>query len=153
MKTNDVTGRYTQGFSGVALELGRPGRGTAIREIQTVAIALAKAGVEFEINNPTTELMADIETGIFKEEVLNEKVLSAILEFRIENDRLEKVLMAIKDVSTKINTVFSLDLISRVAPDGSIPVIPIAKTAGFLVRPNCKTNVGLGRFLSEEGGQ
>jgi NAD-dependent dihydropyrimidine dehydrogenase PreA subunit len=151
MKTNDVTGRYPRGMAGVALEMGRPGIGASFRDIQTVAMALAKIGVEFEADNPVSALMADRKAGVFPEEVLGEKVLSAILEFKIENERLKDVLLGIKDVAARIDTVFSLGLISRVESDGSIPVEPIAREAGFLPRPNTKTNVGLGRLLFEEG--
>jgi len=153
MKTNDVTDRYTDGFAGVALEMGRPGIAASFRDIQTVAMALAEIGVAFEENNPVSALMADITKGIFRTDVLDEKVLSAILEFKIANDRLEEVLRTIKAVAPRIDTVFSLDLISRVAADGRIPVIPIAAAAGFSVRPNCKTNLGLGRPLAMEGGK
>jgi len=150
MKTNDVTGRYRFGVAGVAVEMGRPGIGTSFKDLQTVAMALAKLGVEFEPKNPVAELMADIKTGTIRAEVLGEKVLSAILEFRIEMDRLPEVLRAIKAVAARIDTVFSLDLISRVNPDGSVPTVEIAKAAGFTPRPNTKTNVGLGRPLFEE---
>jgi hypothetical protein len=130
--------------------MGRPGIGTSFKDIQTVAMALSEVGVEFEPNNPVSTLMDDIRAGTFKTEVLNEKVLSAILEFKTDNDRLKDVLYAIKEVAGKIETVFSLDLISRVNPDGTIPAIEIAKDAGFSPRPNTKTNVGLGRALSQE---
>ena len=150
MKTNDVTGRYPRGVAGVGIELGRPGIGTSFRDIQTVAMALAKMDVEFEPNNPLSDLMVDIKEGIFMEEVLDEKVLSAILEFRIENGQLKKVLEKIKKVSTEVDTVFSLDLISRVDPYGTIPVLTIAEEAGFSPRPNTKTNIGLGKPRFEE---
>jgi len=150
MKTNDVTGRYRRGISGIALEMGRPGIGTSFKDIQTVSVAMARLGVEFEPQNPVTTLMVDPKAGKLKEEVLGEKVLSAILEFRIPNDRLKEVLHAIKEVSTRIETVFSLDLVSRVNKNGSIPNASIAREAGFLPRPNTKTNVGLGRPLAKE---
>jgi len=150
MKTNDVTGRFPFGFAGVAVEMGRPGVGTSFRDLQTVAMAIAKLGVEFEPNNPVAELMVDQKTGKIREEVLDERVLSAIIEFRIKIDKLREVLIAIRDVSMKIDTVFSLDLISRVNPDGSTPALAIAKEAGFSPRPNTKTNVGLGRPLFRE---
>jgi len=150
MKTNDVTGRYRFGIAGVAVEMGRPGIGTSFRDLQTVAMALAKLGVEFESKNPVAELMADVKAGMIRAEVLDEKVLSAILEFRIELDKLAEALTVIKEVAARIHTVFSLDLISRVNPDGSVPTVEIAKAAGFTPRPNTKTNVGLGRPLFEE---
>jgi NAD-dependent dihydropyrimidine dehydrogenase PreA subunit len=150
MKTNDVTGRYRPGISGIAVEMGRPGIGTTFRDIQTVAMAVAKLGVEFEPRNPVTAVMSDPKVGKFKDEVVGERVLSAILEFRIGNELLKEVLRTLKEVSTKIDTVFSLDLISRVAKDGSIPNASIAREAGFSIRPNTKTNVGLGRPLAKE---
>lgn len=150
MKTNDVTGRYRCGMAGVAIEMGRPGVGTSFRDLQTVAMALARLGVEFEPKNPVAELMVNKQTGEINKEVLNERVLSAILEFKIQNERLAEVLAAVKEVAGRIDTVFSLDLISRVHPDGSMPAVEIAKTAGFTPRPNTKTNVGLGRPLFKE---
>jgi hypothetical protein len=77
-------------------------------------------------------------------------VLSAIIELKIPVGKLPEVLAAVKEVSAKIETAFSLDLISRVEPDGTTPVVAIARKAGFSPRPNTKTNVGLGRPLFKE---
>ena len=118
MKTNDVTGRFTRGWAGVALEMGRPGVGTSFRDMQTVAMAIARLGVEFEPNNPVAELMSDPKTGKFHEAVLNERVLSAIIELKIPVERLKEVLEVVREVSGRIDTAFSLDLISRLDPDG-----------------------------------
>jgi hypothetical protein len=96
------------------------------------------------------ELMVDKTTGKINPEVLNEKVLSTIVEFGISSDRLKEILVAVRDVSTQINTVFSLDLISRLDSDGTMPNLAIAEEVGFSPRPNTKTNVGLGRPLFEE---
>ena len=150
MKTNDVTGRFSRGFSGVMVELGRPGMGARLRDLDTVSRALGSIGVQFEPSNPVTALMKDRKTGEIAEEVLGEKVLSAIVEFRIENERLLDALAALREVSQQIDTVFSLSVAARVGEDGSIPTVAIAKRAGFTPRPNTKTNVGLGRPLKEE---
>lgn len=150
MKTNDVTGQFVPGMAGVIIELGRPGIGTSFRDIQTVSMAIGKLGVEFENNNPVSNLMVDLKNGIFNADVLEEKVLSAILVFNIKNERLKEILLEIKKVSFLLDTVFSLSLVSRVEPDNSIPVIPIAQEAGFSPRPNNKTNVGLGKALLKE---
>ena len=150
MKTNDITGRYRRGQVGVGIEMGRPGIGTSVRDLEIVAMALARLGVEFEPLNPVADLMADLKTGKFKEEVLGERVLSAIIEFKIETGRLKSVLEAIKQIAGQIETVFSLDLIDRVNADGSIPTTAIAIEAGYSPRSNTKTNVGLGRPLFKE---
>ena len=150
MKTNDVTGRYPRGIAGVVLEMGRPGVGTTLRDLQTATMILARHGVEFESDNPVAAIIADKKTGKINDDVLNEKVLSAMIEFRVENTRLREVFDVIKEVSKEIDTVFSLDLISRVNPDGTIPTAAIAESAGFSPRPNAKINVGLGKPRAKE---
>jgi hypothetical protein len=149
MKTNDVTGRFPRGIAGVMIEMGRPGTGTTFKDLQLVSAALATVGVDFEEKNPVTALMENRRTGEIKEEILNERVLSAIIELRITNDRVREVLRVVREVSQQIGTVFSLSVVNRVNEDGSLPVISIVKEAGFLLRPNTKTNVGLGRPLKE----
>lgn len=150
MKTNDVTGRYPRGITGVVIEMGRPGVGTTVRDIETVTTTLAQLGVEFESDNPVAAIMTDKTSGRIDPEVLNEKALSAMVEFKVELSRLKEVLDTVKEISKQIDTVFSLDLINRVNPDGTIPTDAIAKAAGFSPRPNTKTNIGLGRPLAEE---
>ena len=150
MKTNDVSGRFKRGFVGVALEIGRPGVGTAFRDIQTIGMALAQIGIKLEPQNPLTAFIVDKETGKLKEEILDERILSAIFEFVIKNEQLKGVLETVKAVSSKIDTVFSLDLFSRVNEDGRIPAVSIAEEAGFACCPAAKTNVGLGRPLAKD---
>lgn len=148
MKSNDVTGRYMRGIAGVVLEMGRPGIGTTFSQLQAVTTVLAEMGVQFEADNPVTAVMVDKAAGRIDPDVLNEKVLSAMIEFKVELANLQTVLHQIKEISKKSETVFSLDLISRVNADGTIPTDAIATAAGFEPRPNTKTNVGLGRPLA-----
>jgi len=145
MKTNDVTGRFNAGFAGIGLEFGRPSVGTRFRDVQTMAVALAPLGVQFETQNPVTALMIDKNKGLLKPEVLDEKALSAIIEFIIPLEKMEEVFRKIKEVAPKLKTVITMEMISPVGGDGSIPTLPIAQKVGFTVRPNTKTNVGLGR--------
>jgi Pyruvate/2-oxoacid:ferredoxin oxidoreductase delta subunit len=150
MKTNDVTGRFRRGEAGVSVEVGRPGVGSTFRDLEKVSMAVANFGVEFEPDNPVTSLIVDKKVGKINEEILDEKILSAVIEFKVKHDQLKGVLRVLKDVSAKIDTVFSVGLISRVNEDGTIPTVSIAREAGFFPRPNTKTNVGLGRPLKEE---
>jgi NAD-dependent dihydropyrimidine dehydrogenase PreA subunit len=150
MKTNDVTGRFKRGYAGIALEFGRPILGARLYDVEKVAMALGKLGVEFEKLNPTTGLMEDPATGKFKEEVRNERVMSLILEFTVELGKLPEVFKVLKKVSQEIDTVFSFDLITRVNPDGSFPTDKYVKESGLWLAPNGKTCVGLGRPLAKE---
>ena len=145
IKTNDVTGRLKPGFAGMAVEMGRPGVGSTFRDLEKVSKALGKLGVRFEPENPITTIMVDEKTGKLKDEILDERFLSGIIEFSVEMDRIKDVLAALREVSTRIDTVFTLDLACRVGEDGSVPTVKIAEECGFAPRPNTKTNVGLGR--------
>ena len=145
MKTNEVTGRFKLGAVGVGIEIGRPVTGARFYDVEKVAQAVAKLGIEFEKINPTTGLMSDPSSGKFKDDILNEKVLSAILEFPVKPEQLPALFDALKQVSGEIDCVFSLDIATRIAPDGSVPTDSFIDTSGFWLAPNGKTNVGLGR--------
>jgi hypothetical protein len=150
MKTNDVTGRFKRGWVGIALEFGRPGIGARFRDLDKAAQALARLGAKFEPKNPVTFLMEDVNTGKIKEEVLNEKVLSAIIECLFPIEKLKDVLMVLKEVSKEADTVFSVPCICRADPDGSFPVEKILREVGIPYYINGKNNVGLGRPLAKE---
>jgi ferredoxin len=147
MKTNEVTGRFQLGEAGVAIEVGRPCLGTRLCDVEKIAQAVAALGVTFEKQNPVTSMMADTSTGKFKDDLLNERVLSAIIEFSVKLGQLPELFEILRDVSEKIDTVFSLDLATKIAADGSVPTDPYVQQAGLWIAPNGKTNVGLGRPL------
>ena len=148
MKMNDVMGRYKRGQAGVAAEIGRPGVGARFRDVEKVARALSSAGVKFEPDNPLTDLMTDVATGSLLPEILNEKVLSCIIEFTVPLASLPRVLSVLRDVASEIDTVFAVDLISVVEEDGSVLTVPIVEAMGLTPSIAGKTNVGLGRPLA-----
>ncbi len=148
MKTNDVTGRFRRGELGIALEFGRPGVGTRLGEVEKATLALAPLGVEFEPLNPLTDLI-DVSTGKMRDDVKNERVISAIVEFKIPAQQLPAIVSAVKQVAERIDTLFSWDLVTRVDPDGQLPVLAQLGDLGVAPRPNAKINMGLGRPLAE----
>lgn len=148
MKTNDVTGRFKLGQAGMAVEMGRPSTGARFWDIEKVAMAIAAlGGIEFERQNPITGLMEDKSTGKMKAEVMNEKVLSGIIEMTVPLDRVTSIIEAIRRITPEISTVCSFDLTCKVAAGDSTPAFDIAAAAGVRMTPNGKTNVGLGRPL------
>src|SRR6188768_4190523 len=98
VKTNDVTDRVGIGQVGFTIELGRPGIGARFRDFQEMSRALAKVGVSFEKNNPITTLMSNVETGDIRPDILNEKVMSAIIEIKVEVSRTEEIIRIIWEV-------------------------------------------------------
>ncbi len=146
MKTNDITGRYPDGEVGIGAEFGRPCIGFYFRDVEKVAMALAKLGVEFEPYNPLTVLM-DPETGKIKyREIINERAMSAILEMNIKMENVVEVIDTLKEAAKGIDTVISVDIINKCKGE-ELPVLPILAEAGIKVRINGKTNMGLGRPL------
>ncbi|MDP3880117.1 MAG: 4Fe-4S binding protein [Dehalococcoidales bacterium] len=144
-KTNDVTGRYRRGYIGIAAELGRPGIGTRLEDVEKVAQAVLSLGVGFEEDNPTYDLFADVTTGELRDDVRQERVLSAILEFSTTVAKAPQVLAALAKVAGEVDTVISVDIASRLEVDGGVPAERVAREAGFEIRPNGKSNLGLGR--------
>jgi len=145
IKTNDVTNRFTVGQVGFCIELGRPGVGTAMRDVEKVTRVLSQYQIEYEEKNPAHYLMADARTGALKPDVLGERVLSLILEFTVSERLAPQLLEALKQVSTTLDTVFSLGLAGRILDDGTIPVKKMLDRLQILYRPNAKINVGLGK--------
>ena len=149
MKTNEVTGRFKRGSWGIAVEVGRPGVGARLRDLELIAMALAEKGIIFEPRNPVTFLFEDVKTGRLKPELREEKVMSAIIEFEVKPHQLKGVLQTLKDVSGKVEAVFSVDLISFPEEEEKAPALEIARELGFPVYPNGKVNLGLGRVLNK----
>lgn len=149
VKTNDVTGRVNVGEVGFTVELGRPGVGASFRDIQTVTAALARMGIEFEEANPITHLMTDRGSGALNPEVLDERVMSAIVEFRTSPADLAAVLTALDAVAERIDTVLAVGVYARCDADGRTEVEPMLAALGR-TPTRAKTNLGLGRAAGAE---
>lgn len=147
VKTNDVTGRIGPGEVGLVVELGRPGVGTDFRDIETMTTALAGKGVEFEPDNPVTSLMTDASSGRITPDVLDERVMSAIVEFKIELAQLTDILPVIQGVASEIDTVVSLGVSACSKGNTAKEVRRILEREGYGPR-RAKTNLGLGHRLT-----
>lgn len=145
MKTNDVTGRYKDGYSGVVIELGRPSVSSSLRDLEYIAKIVSEHGGVFEDRNPITAFMSNPSTGEIKPELLDERVMSGIIEVTIPNDRLIEMVEAVLEGSKHIDSVFSLGIACKIDKDGNIPARNILETIGLTPRPSYKVNVGLGR--------
>ncbi len=146
VKTNDVTGRVGPGEAGFTVEFGRPGIGVRFRDIDQVTRGLAEIGVEYEANNPVTSLMPEPKTGRIRDDVLNEKILSAIVEVKTRIDRVPEILRALRGLSTEIETVLCLGVSARCDERGDTALEDLLHAEGFQFWRG-KTNLGLGRPL------
>jgi hypothetical protein len=148
VKTNDLTGRVKRGEVNFTIELGRPGVGVRIYDIQKMTMGLAALGVDFEKKNPITSLMTDVKAGTLQPEILNEKILSAIIEVKVPITRFEEVLHAVRQVEKQVSTPVVIGAGVRCDENGDeSDVAPILNRLGIeIVR--AKTNFGLGRITN-----
>ena len=150
VKTNDVTQRVQPGEVGFTIEFGRPGVGVWMRDIQKMTQALARAKVPFEKKNPLTLLMSDLSTGTLRDDILNEKVLSAIVEIKVNVDRTEEIIRLVHEMETQIDSVVALGVGTRCDEKGNEDVVaPILKRMGYRLE-RAKTNTGLGRITNPQ---
>ena len=91
--------------------------------------------------------MTDIHTGKLEEGVLNNRLLSVIVEGNCAEEDLPQVLTALKKVAGEIETVFSLGLIMRVDENGYNPALKCLDDLDIPQPHRAKVNVGLGRPL------
>ena len=153
VKTNDVSGRVQVGEVGFTIEFGRPGVGVWMRDIQEMCWALAQAGVSFEKNNPVTSLMTDVGSGTLREDILNEKLLSAIVEIKTRIERAEEIILLVREVERRIDTVVALGVGTRCDADGEErSVAPILEKLGYRLE-RAKTNIGLGRVTNRPASE
>lgn len=147
-KTNDVTDRVGPDEVGIAIEVGRPTLGMNLHDVQKISRALAKAGItEIEECNPIHSMYSNPDTGDLKPELLDERVLSAIIEMSVPFEKAGLVLRTAKEVAKELDSVFTMDIFSRLEPNLTIQqrVLDLLKAEGLPWRPNAKINMGLGR--------
>lgn len=152
IKTNDVTGIIsTFDKVAIAIEMGRPSVGAYFRDVEKVTKALGCFAIEYEKNNPVTPYILDKTTGCIEPSILNEKVLSCIIEFRTKAEELLPILATLREVAKSLKTVFSLCLICKIDDNNHSLVEDVLVTEGYQIRQaSSKTNVGLGRPKYED---
>ncbi len=144
VKTNDVTDRVKDGEVGFTVEFGRPGVGVRFRDIQKMSMALAQLPVTFEHKNPVFSLMSDPASGAIRADVLEEKVLSAILELKTTLEHVPQVLWVVEEVAKELNTIVAIGAATRCDAQGENRLEPLLKREGYAAF-RAKTNLGLGR--------
>lgn len=148
VKTNDITGRVQPGEVGFTIEFGRPGVGVRFHEIQMMTRALAQAGIGFEAKNPITSLLSDPAAGTIREDVLNEKILSAIVEIKVPISRMEEIIRMVREVEKQVDTVIAIGVGARCDDEGQEQAV-FAELQRLGYEPvRAKTNLGLGRITN-----
>ena len=94
--------------------------------------------------------MTDKSTGDLREDILNEKILSAIVEIKTTIDQVPAVLDAVQQVNRKIDTVTAVGISTRCDEEGEDKLLsPMLDELGYSYH-RAKTNMGLGRVTNVE---
>jgi hypothetical protein len=118
-----------------------------------MTIGLASLGVSFETKNPITSLMTDVAKGTLQPEILNEKILSAIIEVKVPLNRAEEIIRTVRAVEKQVRTVVVMGAGVRCEENGDENgAAPMLEQLGFKVI-RAKTNFGLGRMTNMETGK
>jgi len=144
MKTNDVTNLFKKGKIGFSIEVGRPSLGAYLSDLDKVVRKITSMGVEFSEDNPVIPLISDRKTGALKKEILGEKVISAIAEFLLPEDRaIEFIQKMSQFLDNEMDAVATMSVISRADEDGVPGLLDILKNNNIHYYPNGKVNIGM----------
>lgn len=147
MKTNDVTDFFKRGEIGFSIELGRPGVGAYLSELEKVLRKVVSLGVTLAPDNPVYPLIADHNTGALHPEVLKEKVLSGIVEFLVEEEKALEVIKEMQDfINRELDTVVTMSVIVRADESGKAAFLEKLKSIGQKPYPNGKVNIGMAQI-------
>ena len=151
MKTNDVTNHYQKGSIGFSIELGRPGVGAYLSDLDKVVRKVTALGGIFAEKNPVIPLIADRKTGALKPELLKEKVLSAIAEFIMPEDGAIAFIKEIKQfLNDNLESVATMSVIWRANRDGKPEFLQQLIAQGESPYPNGKVNIGMALVSGDE---
>jgi hypothetical protein len=92
--------------------------------------------------------MIDTRTGDLRTDIINEKILSAIVEIKTSIKEVERVLEIVEEVGERIDTVTAVGISTR-CDDGEDNVLaPLLDKLGYYYS-RAKTNMGLGRITNQ----
>jgi len=147
MKTNDVTNLFKPGNVGFSIEIGRPSLGAYLKDLDKVVRKVTAMGAEFAKDNPVVPLIADRHTGALKPEILGEKVISAIAEFTVQEDRAVAFINEMAQfLDNEIDAVATMSVISRADEKGLSTLMNTLNNSGIRYYPNGKVNIGMAKI-------
>ena len=122
-------------------------RANYFKDVDKVCQRLSKMPVEFQLENPVTALMSDVKAGKLRKDILDEKVLSCILEFKADMAKMPDILNVIEAEARQLDTVVALGVAVRCDSNGNDTVRHQLEEMGYDVW-RAKINMGLGRHTN-----
>jgi hypothetical protein len=92
--------------------------------------------------------MSDVATGTLRDDIMNEKLMSAIVEIKVPVERTEEIIRLVWNLEKQIDTVVAIGVGTRCDENGEEHVVaPILERLGYNLE-RAKTNIGLGRITN-----
>jgi NAD-dependent dihydropyrimidine dehydrogenase PreA subunit len=142
IKTNDVRRLYIDDMIGVSAEIGRPGVGASFFDVQCITRTLAESGAHFIADNPLMELIVDPAKGLLDPGILNERVLSVIVECVVPEAKLEHTLRSLIEASSELSAPVLLSVAGTCRADGSMSYQQVLDAMAIECLPTGKMNLG-----------
>ena len=93
----------------------------------------ADIGYQLAEENPVTHFMSDKTTGKLRDDVLDEKATSAIIEGKCALEKLPEAIRALQEAAEKVESVFTVEVITKVTPEGDVPTKSMLEELGLFV--------------------
>jgi ferredoxin len=149
IKTNDVSDRYPRGSVGVFIELGRPALGTRFADVERVTRKFRAHGYVLVEDNPVAGLIDDHAKGTLRQEILNERAISVLVEFIVPETAITTLTSILEDLAGEVETVFNVCIALRAEPDGASRIAEIFGNDVFRL-PNGKVNLGVAQGITSK---
>ena len=150
IKTNDSQHRYERGSMGVFVELGRPALGARFRDVERVVKEFKAHGYDVPPHNPVRELIDDPATGALIPDILNEKVISCLVEFLLPESATGELMRIVHELAGEVETVFNVSVALRAGETGETRLTTVFGPDVFSL-PNGKVNIGMAQGIAGEG--
>lgn len=149
IKTNDSQNRYKRGDLGVFIELGRPVLGARFADVERVVMKFKAHGYDVISHNPIASLVDNQETGALDPEILNEKIISCVVEFLLPDTAANELMAMAQELAGEVESVFNLSIALR-ADDEGRPRIDEFFSPDVFRLPNGKVNTGMAQHVLQE---
>jgi hypothetical protein len=149
IKTNDAQNRFEKGDIGVFIEVGRPVLGGRFSDVDRIVRRFKTHGYAVIPHNPISALIDDPETGALKPEILDEKIISCVIEFVLPDTAVDELMRMVRELSDEVESVFSLSVALRADERGKSPFEDLFGTDVHCL-PNAKVNIGMAAGIAGE---
>jgi len=147
IKTNDSQNRYREGEMGVFIEHGRPFLGARFSDVERAVRKFKAHGYDVIPQNPIAELIDDPATGALKPEILDEKIISCVVEFLLPASAAEELMGMVQELAGEVGSVFNLSVALRADDEGRSRLEELFGSDIFRL-PNAKVNLGAAAWIA-----